>query len=375
MRLYKMELYKLCHKKFFYTGTVFIIAFVLLYFFQTLHTAVSTVDGIVYRGYAAVKTDRRITEEFHGPLTGETVQRIVDRYGLPDPDTDNATFQNSSDSNFLNRFAMTYGTDNTSAVQTGNDIWLDYYDGWSMFTSMYFMEMIMVSVLLLCMLTPVFSIEILTRTKPLLFTTQNGPEKDTRAKIAAAFTITIGLWSAITALSLLLTGAVYGWEGLRCPAFLVEFYGAPGYAYGFYLIISLLLSLLGVLELCAIALAFSAYCRSPFHAAALTAACYMMPILCLTLLRTLYQILSVSGLSYSALFLWSRVLFCFHCLFIATPFFLSHQDIVVEIGAISNRTVYGPLLIVIFYACMTILMCTAAAYRKYRKTFPASSAQ
>ena len=46
MRLYKMELYKICHKKFFVIGSVCVIAIMLIAFMIQLMDEEATIDGV-----------------------------------------------------------------------------------------------------------------------------------------------------------------------------------------------------------------------------------------------------------------------------------------------------------------------------------------
>ena len=73
MRLYKMELYKLCHKKSFLAGLLFVLLLGLFFFLQDLQGEYCVVNGVEYTGLEAVRMNRRITEEFEGVLTDEKV--------------------------------------------------------------------------------------------------------------------------------------------------------------------------------------------------------------------------------------------------------------------------------------------------------------
>lgn len=397
MRLYKTELYKLCHKKLFFAGIACILGFMLLYFFQNLISETSTINGVEYHGYEAVRMNRQITEEFKGSLTDEKLRQIIDRYGFPQNVEPNYGL---TDSNFLNEFVMKYASDGymygwddyklatkvlpiaetklVSAASSSTDgILLEYYAGWKTFTSIYHMEMILISSLILCTVSPIFSGESQTRMKPLLFTTQEGPAKDVRAKIAASLTVSAALWLSISALDLLLYGTIYGWSGLHCITYFITEEGVSSFQilqqpFGTYLISVMLFSLLGILELCAITLSISAYCRSTFHSAAVSAVCWIMPVFVfLFALRGIYRVLSsflqVYALSHELLYVLSRILFLFHCLLYSAPFYLIYEDILVEISVITNRSEIWPLCIVTAFACAVFALCIVSACRVYRK--------
>lgn len=396
MRLYKAELYKLCHKKIFTVGLLCILGFVLLYFFQNLFAETSTVNGITYHGYEAVRMDRQITEEFQGTVTDEKMQQIIEQYGFPQ---NIKPYVGLTDSNFLNEFVMKYASNGylngwddyrlatkvlpladtklgqlTSSIPGG--LRLAYYAGWETFTAMYHMEMILVSVLILCIVSPAFSHEAQSRMKPLLFTTQEGKAADITAKITAALTITAVLWVVFTALDLLLYGTVYGWDGLRCNAGLILF-GYPGNFHilqqplGTYLLTAMLCTLTAVLELCAITLAISAGCRSSFHAVATAAICWIMPVfLFLFMLPALIRLLSSLGLTPSLLHAFAYLVFLLDCMLYAAPFYLIYEDILIEITAIAQRSEILPLCIALVCACTVFLLCLISTCHRYRKQEP-----
>lgn len=396
MRLYKAELYKLCHKKIFTVGLLCILGFVLLYFFQNLFAKTSTVNGITYHGYEAVRMDRQITEEFQGTVTDEKMQQIIEQYGFPQ---NIKPYVGLTDSNFLNEFVMKYASNgylndwddyrlatkvlplaDTKLGQLASSLpgglMLSYYAGWETFTDMYHMEMILVSVLILCIVSPVFSHETQSRMKPLLFTTQEGPAADITARITASLTVTFVLWVSFTALSLLLYGTVYGWDGLRCNAGLVIF-GHPvsfrilQQPLGTYLLTVTLCTLTAVLELCAITLAISAGCRSSFHAVATAAICWIMPVfLFLFMLPALIRLLSSLGLTPSLLHAFAYLVFLLDCMLYAAPFYLIYEDILIEITAIAQRSEILPLCIALVCACTVFLLCLISTCHRYRKQEP-----
>ena len=83
MRLYKIELYKICSKKMFIYSALASLAILLLYFWSYVISTESTINGVKYTGYQAVRMDRGITEEFKGALTDQKVAQIIEKYGFP----------------------------------------------------------------------------------------------------------------------------------------------------------------------------------------------------------------------------------------------------------------------------------------------------
>lgn len=83
MRLYKMELYKICSKKLFLFSAAASLAILLLYMYSAVIDRTTTINGVKYSGFQAVKMDQQITAEFSGELTDEKLTRIVEKYGFP----------------------------------------------------------------------------------------------------------------------------------------------------------------------------------------------------------------------------------------------------------------------------------------------------
>lgn len=388
MRLYKTELYKLCHRKIFPIGVFCILSVLFLFLCQNLGAIRTTVNGVTYHGYEAVRIDRQITEEFKGVLTDDKIQQIVDKYGFP---SQVEKYYGVADGNFLNRFVMTYtsngylhGWDDyrlaTKALPlagtvlgqirelTGKDIYFAYYDGWAYYTEWYYLGMLMVSILILCMVSSVFSQEEQLGTKPLLFTTQEGPMKHIFAKFAAGFTLSVGLWMAITFFSVILYGSVFGWDSMRCLADLVVDFSEPTIPFGILLVKAMFLSLLGILELCALTLCISAGCRSMFHSVVTAALVWSLPLPAQMIQGGIIQLLLAASLSNSALTVWGMIIFPFQLLVYSMPFYMLASHVIVsELDAIwSNQGVPAYGVVVCLSAVITILGMISA-WRRYRR--------
>ena len=294
MRLYKMELYKICHRKFFALGMVCIIGILFIDFHMLVQLEKTTVNGITYTGYQAVREDRRITEEFKGIMTEEKATQILEKYELTYSTEEDGVLMNN---NFLINFLEEYyieiysRTDSSpeSAVEiAGKEIQLEYYRGWRTFLDVIQVEMTLGSILVLCCVAVVFSGEEQVKMRSLLFTTKEGKRKDIYAKFAAAFTVAAAVWLIIVVSDLVLCGIVYGLDGLVCYNGMVMSHlfpwperMIPMYA---FVAMALLFSLLGFCLLCAITLCLSAGCRSNFHAVVLAAVCYIVPVVVVSML-------------------------------------------------------------------------------------------
>ena len=69
MRLYKMELYKICSKKLFLFSAAAAFSILLLYMYSYVESSTTTINGVKYTGYQAIKMDRQITAKYSGVLT------------------------------------------------------------------------------------------------------------------------------------------------------------------------------------------------------------------------------------------------------------------------------------------------------------------
>lgn len=306
MRLYKMELYKLCHRKIFAIGVVCTVAIMLIFFLMSVAEERTYVDGITYHGDEAVQTDRRITEEFKGVITDEKVDRIIKKYGLPSEVEDHCNYY--VDANFLNGWVERYLSDgyfgrwndyepatctfpiaDTTLGEvrefSGKEIILEYNNGWPVFLEVLQMGLILGSILILFTLSVVFANEWQTKMLPLLFTTKEGRKKDIYIKIAVAFTVGVSVWLGVVALDFLLCGIVYGFSGLNCMVGLMKGYFINTYSpasmldMGSFIIFVLLRYLLGILLLCSLTICISAYFKTSFHTAINAAICWAAPIL------------------------------------------------------------------------------------------------
>jgi len=305
-----MELYKLCHRKIVIAGTVCIIGILLIFFAMKVSEEWAYVDEVIYEGHQAVQVNRQITEEFKGVLTDEKVDAIIEKYGFPQKVV--RDYGGFRDSNFLNGFVIEYLADGfmrgweegeyqistrtypiadtelgAAKELTGKEILLAYTNGWKVLVDMLDIGMILSCILILFTVSDLFAGERQKKMLPLLFTTKEGRKKDIYGKIAAALTVTVGIWLMVVLLSLILCGLIYGCDGLD------SFVGTTGISFGImaqswsvttwsvkrFLAVGLLRSFIGVLELCAMTGYISARCRSSFHAVSVSAIVWGFPIL------------------------------------------------------------------------------------------------
>ena len=255
--------------------------------------------------------------------------------------------------------------------------------GWVSFPTMYSAAMMETGLLLLCLISTVFSHEEQTKVKSLLLTTPEGPARDIRAKIAAAYTVTILLWLISTLNALIFFSTDYGWTGLGLSVkdTLQSFNYHADYAvlmqpYGLYLAECIMISFLASLELCAVTLAISARCRNTFHSLCASIFCAIMPVIAFFMMRGIYShILYASDHSKPAimamLFALSVIYFIVNCLIFSSPYYLVWPNILVEISgtAIRSHGETGTILFVVTLGCIITILCIIYSYRRYREPY------
>lgn len=311
MRLYRMELYKLYHTKMFLVSSVLTVFITVFYFWaEGIGGETAVVNGEVYHGYAAVRVNRQIMEEYRGALTDEKVEAIVERYGLP-TEVREREYHGWVDANCLSVFVTEYLSDGyirywndyqaptkvyaiadteLGRVQrvTGEEIGLAYTKGWEVLLESLQMGMQLASVVVLLAVSVVFAQEGQTRMLPLLSTTQEGRGKDVWAKIASAFTLTVLVYITMALLCFLMSFCVFGLDGGDCPlavaltdkVFLLNANVAASYMpMASFAMIVLGMEFLAMLMQCGITMCVSAHCRSNFGAVSGAAALWGMPVL------------------------------------------------------------------------------------------------
>lgn len=377
MRLYKMELYKLCHRKLFIIGAICVVGILVLFFCIKVSDERAYVGGITYKGYQAVQVNRQITEEFKGILTDEKVEKIVEKYGFPQVVEDR--YYGFSDTNFLNDFVMEYfsdgyfdGRDNYKIAScvypiedtelgaivklTGRELIMEYNNGWFVFLDVLIMGLMLGSVLVLFSVSISFSGECQSKMLQLLFTTREGRKKDIYIKIAAAFTVTGIIWAIVVILDLLLCSAVFGLDGLDCFAgatkimFLWASDGSPSLlSVGHFTVISLLRGFVGMMLLCAVVLYISACFRSSFYAITVSSVYFAVPIMIMALAVSVY----------ADSYFMRILLYTIRILQYMSPFYMIMPSSVVDVYRI-----WRVLCVISAVSCVP---CIVRAYRRYRR--------
>lgn len=326
MQLYKMELYKIFHRKIFWIGILAILGLMFVYFwFAEVGDERCVIDGWSYSGYEAVQMNKKITEEYAGTVTDEKINQIVDKYGLPSELNEN--MPGWKDGNYLNDFVTRFFTngswengvkpteryrlkdtdlwkaykeynENIDSKSEKNDkkqmkteilsMWkfkptLEYTTGWKVFGELLQFGLILGSIMIICVISGIFAEESQTKMLPLIFTTVEGKRKDTSAKVLASFTITVLLYAGITGSAWGLCKIVYDLKGgYNLTGVVISgsmWKTVDKVPFFSYLSVLLILGTLAFLSLNAITLCISAYQDSMFGAVVVTAICWAIPLL------------------------------------------------------------------------------------------------
>lgn len=326
MQLYKMELYKIFHRKIFWIGILAILGLMFVYFwFAEVGDERCVIDGRSHSGYEAVQMNKKITEEYAGTVTDEKINQIVDKYGLPSELNEN--MPGWKDGNYLNDFVTRFFTngswengvkpteryrlkdtdlwkaykeynENIDSKSEKNDkkqmkteilsMWkfkptLEYTTGWKVFGELLQFGLILGSIMIICVISGIFAEESQTKMLPLIFTTVEGKRKDTSAKVLASFTITVLLYAGITGSTWGLCKIVYDLKGgYNLTGVVISgsmWKTVDKVPFFSYLSVLLILGMLAFLSLNAITLCISAYQDSMFGAVVATAICWAISLL------------------------------------------------------------------------------------------------
>lgn len=326
MQLYKMELYKIFHRKIFWTGILAILGLMFVYlWFAEVGDERCVIDGRSHSGYEAVQMNKKITEEYAGTVTDEKINQIVDKYGLPSELNEN--MPGWKDGNYLNDFVTRFFTngswengvkptvryrlkdtdlwkaykeynENIDSKSEKNDkkqmkteilsMWkfkptLEYTTGWKVFGELLQFGLILGSIMIICVISGIFAEESQTKMLPLIFTTVEGKRKDTSAKVLASFTITVLLYAGITGSVWGLCKIVYDLKGgYNLTGVVISgsmWKTVDKVPFFSYLSVLLILGMLAFLSLNTITLCISAYQDSMFGAVVATAICWAIPLL------------------------------------------------------------------------------------------------
>lgn len=287
MGLFFMELYKILRRRMLWGGLAAILILMGLWFGMTVLDTNTVVDGVRYTGTEAIRKDREIVQQWEGALTMEKLYDIIETYGYA---VNEGTEQYSPRTgNWVSRFATDLLTDynrredhSAAALLSDEELenltWrLDTYKPYFSYLDEvdFFYEMIWtVNILLLFLImigfAPIFTEEYQCKTAPVLLTTVYGKKETLLAKLLAALTVAEGMYLLANGILYFVFFAVYGTDGLKADAMLVNVGGLKYWNCSVrqVYLISFFWGAAGFAVMMVTTLLFSAACRHSFAALA-----------------------------------------------------------------------------------------------------------
>lgn len=244
----------------------------------------------ILTGFAAVRYDREVDDEYAGLLTDEkaremdsdlsALQRSLEGYS----EDDAACVMNS----YANRQAILENLKNPDGslrpVSQGypHPLRLGYSAGWKGMVGSFsgVVALILCAVLIVC-ISPVFSQEYDWKTDSVLCCTRYGKSRLISAKIRASFLFLSAVFAAFAAINFCLYGAAYGLDGADCSIQSSVAYAGSGYSMTFLQLwlYSLIMGLVGLFCLAAVVLCISAASRGSMTSAICSMAAVLAPLL------------------------------------------------------------------------------------------------
>lgn len=241
MSLYKMELYKILHRRSVLITGILMILWMAIYFSMLISDEHTRIDGKDYYGYQAIQKDREITAEYEGIFTDEKAVRIIAEYGFPCKVVRN--IGGWQDSNYLTEFVTDYLSDGymygwnegeykvpehlIPMAESDLSIYLDsglpfaYTGGWQKLLDYLQVGAVLLDVWFMILFSVLFSEERQTGMRVLICVSDKGMTVDLWAKIGAAFTICLAAGLFFQGISFLLFQSVFGLSGGSMPASLI----------------------------------------------------------------------------------------------------------------------------------------------------------
>lgn len=248
-------------------------------------------DGVSKEGSggAAVEIDKEVARKYQGILTDETVQRIFADMGIRyDLHGLNAAYlrQNATQSAAFARFADKDGHWNgltVSDVFGEEEIRIGYTYGWLQTSQDLIRVLIVLSLVLIVMISPVFSVEY-GGVDNLILTARYGKTVCATAKAIASCLAALAVTAVILLISLVTALVAYGSDGLRCsilfaPMEFTEVYIPFNITCGTLMGYQVLLAFTSAVGITGITLVLSALCKNPTVALVAAAALHMLPVM------------------------------------------------------------------------------------------------
>lgn len=217
----RFELKKILMKKIVLIGIVALFILNVLFVISTCNSMYAF-DGKSNQGTGimAIKIDKEIAKKYEGILTDEKVQKMlqdfkltIDLHGL----NASYSYQNAIQSSVYARFVDLNGNWNGLTVKNvfgDKKINVGYVNGW-LHVSQYMIQIFLIlSLLIIVMVSPVFSGEY-SEVGKLLLTTKYGKTKCSNAKNIAAILAVFFLTTFFAAINIIIALIIYGYDGLN----------------------------------------------------------------------------------------------------------------------------------------------------------------
>ena len=287
--LLKYEILKILRKRLSILALTAVLLFSVL-LSVTDYRDMHAYDGVSREGSGgtAVEIEKDLAAKYGGILTDEKVRQILtdfkpgDLHGL----NPKYYYQNAMQAAAFNYFVDLNGSWNGLSVSDvfGNEvIKAGYIGGWSAASQSLAKVLLMLSMVLILLTTPVFSGEY-GGMDNLIFTSRYGRTKDPLCKVSASMIVSAAATVFTVAFHLLTARLLYGTEGLDCsilfaPAELTEGYIPFNFTCGEVLQYQVFLSLMGAVSVTGITLLLSAACKNQMAAFIASAALYILPVM------------------------------------------------------------------------------------------------
>lgn len=236
----RKEIYRIFSRKI--TLLALVVATAFLVYYGTFRIAEEAVidDSVVYQYGEAVARDKRIAEEFAGPLTIETVQAIWEKYGVS-ANPENAVrkeellelAKQGGYANYCNDFVTGMFTDRITldngeealVLKEKEELAENHYldgsytfgyvgKGWSWYYDQLLMTLVLTSTVVIIAFSPVFSEDYAFRTADIILPTVRGRLPIWGMRMGAGFLFASVYYWIMSGYAFLMNYIIYGGEGL-----------------------------------------------------------------------------------------------------------------------------------------------------------------
>lgn len=316
----KQEIYRILCRKILWLAVLVATAFSLYYGLTSLWQDMAIHDGEIYRGWECNNYNRRITKEFAGPLTEETIREIWEKYGEP---VNNYGYSNryedlvqsagqEGNDNYCNTFvARKFAEkiekeDGTVSFILPEDLsgsrYLDgsytfgYAGGYWSYWDCYLIAFVMVSIVVIIGVSPTFSEDYAFRTADIILPTAKGRFRAWWTRTGASFLFASAYYWLMSGITFVQCYLLYGPDGLSVSCGLTYFPYFMGQDSDPIWKALLILHLGGWFSILALVLqvqAISSGCKSSFGSLLWSLAAFLGPI---AVIRVVLDNLPYSGL-------------------------------------------------------------------------------